>query len=146
MHFGKKRSVPMDDNKKYSPYHGCWMVLLALIGVPLLAYAIILAALRYYEPQFYRLNPASAQCLGCLVGSFFHMSCIIGGLLRDAWRAFCFRIREFLENLPCGLPFALQCYWEDMKQDGVLFLPYAMIIGACLYFAIEGGITALSYL
>lgn len=136
----------MDDNKKYSPYHGCWVVFLLLIGVPLALYAVVAAAISFYQPQFARINPASARCIGCLLGSVYHMSCIISGLLRDPWRALCYRVKEFFENLPCGLPFAFRCYWEDMKSDGVLFIPYTAIIGACLYFAIEGAVTALSYL
>lgn len=136
----------MDDNKKYSPYHGCWVVFLLLIGVPLALYAVVAAAISFYQPQFARLNPASARCIGCLLGSVYHLSCIVAGLLRDPWRALRYRVKEFFANLPCGLPFAFQCYWEDMKSDGALFVPYAAIIGTCLYFAIEGGITALSYL
>lgn len=136
----------MDDNHQYSPYHGCWVVLLILIGVPLALYMVIEAAITFYQPQFARINPSSARCIGCLLGSVFHMSCVVCGLLRDPWRAVCYRVKEFFENLSCGLGFALECYWEDMKHDGVLFIIYASIIGVCLYFAIEGGITALSYL
>lgn len=136
----------MDDNKSYSPYHGCWMVFLLLIGVPLALYTVISVAINYYQPQFARINPASARCIGCILGSIYHFSCILGGLLRDPFRALCYRVSEFFSNLPCGLGFACSCYWEDMKSDGALFVPYAAIIGICLYFAIEGGITALSLL
>ena len=136
----------MEDSLKRSPYRGCLVVFAALIAVPLLAWLLIGAALAYYEPQFYHLNPASAQCLGCLVGSFFHMSCVIAGLLREHWRALCYRVKEFFANLSCGLPFALRCYWEDMRQDGILFLPYATIIAVCLYLAIDGGIIVFSLL
>lgn len=136
----------MDSNKKYSPYHGCWVIFLMLICIPLAFYFIISVLINHYQPHFAQVNPASARCLGCLLGSIFHLSCLIGGLLRDPWRAFCYRVKEFFANLSCGLSFALSCYWEDMKTDGALLLPYLAIIGVCLYFAIEGGITALSLL
>ena len=136
----------MDDNKKYSPYHGFPVTLLALIGVPLVFWLVISSAIDFYQPQFARVNPASARCIACILGSIYHFSCILGGLLRDPWHALIYRIKEFFENLPCGLPFALRCYWEDLRQDGALFIIYAAIIGTCLFFAIEGGITALSLL
>ncbi len=136
----------MDSNKKYSPWHGFPFVLLMLIGVPLLMYLVISAAVNYYQPQFARVNPASSRCIACMLGSIYHASCVMGGLLRDPWRVLVYRVKEFFENLPCGLPFALSCYWDDLKNDGCLFLIYAAIIGGCLYLAIEGGITALSML
>ena len=136
----------MDDNKRYSPYHGCLVVFAALIGIPLVAYLIVRVSLDYFEPQFHRLNPKSAQCIGCLVGSFFHFSCIVGGVFREAFRAVCYRVKEFFANLSCGPAFAIQCYFEDMKQDGVLFLPYTAIVITCLYLAIEGGLYVLSRL
>ena len=136
----------MDDNKRYSPYHGCWVVFLLLIGVPLALYAVINTAISFYQPQFARLNPASSRAIGCLLGSVYHLSCIVAGLLRDPWRALCYRVKEFFENLPCGLPFAFRCYWEDMKNDGALFVPYAAIMIACLWLAIDGAVTALSLL
>lgn len=136
----------MDDQKRTSPYRGCWMVLLLLIGVPLLLYGILSIALAYYYPHSMRLNQATARCLGCGLGSLYHMGCIISGLLREPFHAICYRVKEFFANLSCGLPFALRCYWDDMKHDGLLFLPYAAIIGICLYIAIQGAITALSLL
>ena len=136
----------MDDQKRVSPYRGCWIVFLLLIGVPLAFYLIIEAAISFYQPQFARLNPASARAIGCGLGSIFHMSCIVGGILREPWRALCSRVKEFFANLPCGIGFALTCYWEDLKNDGALFIPYMAIIGVCLYFAIDGAIIAISLL
>lgn len=136
----------MDDNKKYSPYHGCLLVFAALILVPVVAWLIFRVSLDAFQPRYARINPESAKCLGCLVGSFFHISCIVGGVFRSAWRAFCYRVKEFFENLPCGLSFALQCYWEDMKQDGVLLLPYAAIVITCLVMAIQSGLYVLARL
>ena len=122
------------------------MILLILICVPLVFWFIISTLLNHYQPHFARVNPDSARCLGCLLGSIFHMSCLLGGLLRNPWRAFRYRIKEFFANLPCGLPFALSCYWEDMKTEGALFVPYMAIIGTCLYLAIDGGLKVLALL
>ena len=136
----------MDDNKSYSPYHGCWVIFLLLIGVPVVFYAVVYAAVYAYEPHFSRLNQVSAQCIGCGLGTVFHLSCIIAGTLRDPFRALCSRVKEFFANLPCGLPFALQCYREDLRQDGALFVPYAIIIGVCMYLTIDGVVAAFALL
>ena len=136
----------MDTNKQYSSRHGAWVIILALIGVPLVVWLVVSTAIDYYQPQFARVNPASARCIACIIGSLYHFSCVLGGLLRDPFRDFVYRVKEFFCNLPCSFAFAIRCYWEDLKEDGPMFIIYSVIIGTCLFFAIEGGITALSLL
>jgi hypothetical protein len=53
-------------------------------------------------------------------------------------------VKEFFENVPVSLGYAFGCYWDDMKQDGVLFIIYAAIIGTCLALAIDGGLETLA--
>lgn len=118
----------MQDHKTYSPYHGVWAVVLMLSIVPIALSWLIGIVLAVYQPQMPALNAASARCVGCGLGTVFHLACIIGGLLRESFRTLCFRISEFFANLACSASFAFQSYWDDMKQDGVVFDIYLLII------------------
>ena len=134
----------MDDNKQYSPYHGCLVVIFFLIAVPLALWGILDGAMAYFRPYDAWINGPGARFIGFGLGSIFHMSCIICGILRQPFRAVCYRVKEFFENLPVSLGYAFECYWDDMKQDGVLFIIYTAIIGACLALAIDGGLETLA--
>ena len=134
----------MDDNKKYSPYHGCLVVLFFLIAVPLGLWAVIDGAMAYYRPEQAWINGPGARLIGFGLGSIFHLSCVVCGILRAPFRAVCYRVKEFFENLSVSVGYAFECYWDDMKQDGVLFILYAGIIGACLALAIDGGLETLA--
>lgn len=134
----------MDDNKQYSPYHGCLVVIFFLIAVPLALWGILDGAMAHFRPYDAWINGPGARFIGFGLGSIFHMSCIICGILRQPFRAVCYRVKEFFENLPVSLGYAFECYWDDLKQDGVLFIIYAAIIGACLALAIDGGLETLA--
>lgn len=136
--------LTMDDNKQYSPYHGCLVVIFFLVAVPLALWGILDGAMAYFRPYDAWINGPGARFIGFGLGSIFHMSCIICGILRQPFRAVCYRVKEFFENLPVSLGYAFECYWDDMKQDGVLFIIYAAIIGACLALAIDGGLETLA--
>ena len=106
----------MDDNKQYSPYHGCLVVIFFLIAVPLALWGILDGAMAYFRPYDAWINGPGARFIGFGLGSIFHMSCIICGILRQPFRAVCYRVKEFFENLPVSLGYAFECYWDDMKR------------------------------
>jgi len=124
----RQKVIILQDHKTYSPYHGVWAVVLMLSIVPIALTWVIGLVLAVYQPHMSALNTASARFVGCGLGSIFHLACIIGGLLRDSFHTLCFRISEFFANLACSVSFAFQSYWDDMKQDGVVFDIYLLII------------------
>ena len=126
---------------------GFWVILLFLLGVPFLFWLLVASLIHYYQPQFARLNPASARFIGLGLGSLYHGCCILAGLLKQPWHALVDRVKEFFANLLCSPSFAFSCYWEDLKDDGgPIFLIYAIIIGGCLYLSIDGCISFLTHL
>lgn len=118
----------MQDYKGYSPYHGVWVVALLLCAVPAVFALVIWLALSTYQPQYETMNGPTALCIGFGLGSVFHLSCIVVGMLRKPFRAVAFRVSEFFQNLACSPGFAFREYWEDVKQDGVAFDIYLLII------------------
>lgn len=136
----------MEESKQKSPYHGFWVIVLAMVIVPLVLWGTVYGLLCYYRPHQMRFNVPGAQFLGFGMGSLFHMSCVIGGLLRDSYRAVVYRVREFFENLVCSPLFALRCYWEDVKADGLVFTICIIIIGTCLGLTLDGLIRTLALL
>ena len=136
----------MQDNKTYSPYHGALIVIIALIAVPVGLRLLFWVALDYYKTNFPALNDLTANFLGGFLGLLFHLSCMIGGLMRGSFRVVVYRVKEFFANLPCSLGFALRCYWEDLQTDGALFIIYMLIIGGNLYFTVDALLTILPQL
>lgn len=136
----------MQDNKQYSPYHGMLPTALLLIAVPVVFVLLLEVMLATFSPRLTYVNAPSARFVGCAMGLLFHLSCIIGGLLRPSFRAFTFRISEFFQNLRCSLGFALRCYWDDIKQDGVTFDVYLAIILANIGYGLYNLYIALELL
>lgn len=126
----------MDSNKKYSPYHGVWAIVLCMIAVPAAFTLIIDSTLKLLQPQYIVVNTPSARFVGCGLGFLFHLILILSSVLREPFEALKFRIREFRENMACSFSFALRCYWDDMKQDGVVFDIYLFIILANLAYSL----------
>lgn len=122
----------MQSNKHYSPYHGVWVTVLVLIGVPVILSLVVWSALQFAQPAYEHLNMPTALCVGFGMGFLYHMSCVITGLLREPFRATAFRISEFFQNLACSPGFAIREYWEDVKSDGIVFIIYLSIILGCL--------------
>lgn len=126
-----------DENKVQSPYRGFWVILLCLIGVPLATYFTVQGAVDMWSPFSARVNALTGRALGFGVGSLFHLTCLIGGLLKEPFRAVLYRLGEFKENLRVSVGFAFACYWDDMKSDGVVLLICLVIIGACAWLSLD---------
>lgn len=135
-----------EEYKKKSPYHGFLLLCLLLIIVPLALYGVLRWAINVSMPVNRALNNATAQAIGFGLGSVFHLSCIVAGAFEDAIRAVKDRIGEFFANLTVSPLFALQCYWDDMKNDGVVMLISALIMIACAAVSADGVRTCLRLL
>lgn len=126
----------MNSNKKYSPYHGIWVVILCMIAVPAVLTLIIDRTLAIVQPGYIRVNTPSARFVGCGLGFLFHLILIVGGALREPYETLKFRIQEFRENLAGSLSFALQCYWDDLRQYGMVFELCLLVILANLAYSL----------
>lgn len=135
-----------NEYKQQSPYRGMWVVLLLLIVPPIVFYALVSGVMEKYSHYSDALDSASARAFGCGVGTLFHLSCIISGVLTPGWRALKYRIGEFFENLVGGLGFALSSYWDDMRTDGVTFIIYMPIIVVNAVIAVDGILDAIALL
>ena len=120
----------MTGNDKYhSPYRGFWIIMLLLILIPFGLYKLMCALFEEYSNFGPQLNEASARCLGCGMGSLFHLSFLISGVFTSSWRDVKYRVSEFFENLVVGVGYAFKTYWEDIREDGINFdLAFSVMI------------------
>lgn len=131
----------MQNGRREAPYRGLWALCLLLVAVPLGCYGIMYLAIGAYQTHLpSAMNRAGAQLLGFGIGSVFHLSCMVAGMFRKATAAVRKRVGEFFANLTVSVGFACRCYWDDIKEDGAEMVIYLLIIGACLWLALDGGI------
>lgn len=133
-----------NDNKHQSPYRGFWVVLLALILVPLVLFLIVKGALGNFSQFSPAMDLLTAKVIGLGCGSLFHLICIIGGVFTPSWRAVKYRIGEFFENLTVGVGYAFTTYLEDMREDGVTLLIYLLPVAINLAIVVDSLIDAVA--
>ena len=127
------------DGKNESPYRGIWVILLLLAVVPVVLYLVLLGPLMTWQTRFSReLNEASARVFGFGLGTVFHLSCLIGGSFRLAIQAVKKRVIDFFENVRVSLGFALECYWDDMRNDGVALILMLIPVAVCFAVFCDG--------
>ncbi len=120
----------MNPEKTKSPYYGVFSSSIFLIGFTALMIFIFdlifhkLAGLQGLERRY------SALCFGSLVGDMFYISCCIAGLLKGKFKVVVNRIKEFKENLAISFKFAIKYYWENIKEEGIAFWIYFIVIFA----------------
>ncbi len=128
----------LDDSKYKSPYYGLWLVLLVMIGIPFLFYGILYGLFDDFQNESAAVNEASARALGFSVGTAFHLSFLAGGAFSKHIAAVGRRVVNFFGNLKVSVGFAFQCYFEDIKSDGAVFLIVFAVMAACAYVAYTG--------
>lgn len=119
-------------------YFGFWFECFLLVIVPLAFYIVFLLLFGSFFPARKALNEISARVLGFGLGSVFHASCIVVGVLGPAWEAVRFRFRNFFDNLQYSLKIAVKGYIYDLGSEGVEFWVYVAIICACALVAASG--------
>ena len=136
----------MSESSNKSPYRGTLPTILALCAVPIVLAWLFEKTLLINQPFWAVVNRPSARFVGFGAGFVFQIICIMCGLLRDSFRIVRFRIKEFFENLPCSVGFAFQCYWEDIKSDGIVFDLYLLVILGTLGYSLYNLQVALKML
>lgn len=117
-----RRHKMLDETKYRSPYYGLWVACLIMVVVSLAAYGLIYAVMVKYQTDHPELNEPSARALGFCVGAVFDLMCFACGAFKQHSDAVIKRIFAFFGNLKVGLGFALHCYLEDIKSDGVVLV------------------------
>lgn len=122
--------------KEKSTYYGVWQSCLLLIIVPIAMYFFFNWVFKSFgmpaEERKY-----CALAFGFLIGSLFSLSCALAGLFKGTFTVIKNRISEFFGNLSISFKFACRYYWENIKEYGVVFWIFFIIIGAtigtCVY-------------
>lgn len=114
--------MAIGEHKNKSPYHGVGVTCFFMIAVPVIAYIAMHAALFEWQPEVSaELNEASARAIGFGVGVFFHLGCIIAGVLKDSLKIVVGRVVEFFDNLKFSFKLAWKCYIDQLRDGGVAF-------------------------
>ena len=116
--------------KEKSPYHGVLLSSIILIIVPIAIYLLFNYYITKYQKFEEEFNAYSAVVLGFGVGFIFQFSCVIAGLTKGTLSVVLSRIGELFSNLSISPRFALKCYIADIKENGIVFWIYFIIIGS----------------
>ncbi len=118
------------DFKNYNPYKGLVLSVALLIGIPFVSWFVVYLFMSLWNSQLSALDKSTARSLGLILGSMFHLACIIGGLLDTPFKVLIKRIKEFFELVSLSPALAFRGYWDNIKADGVNFLIFSSIIAA----------------
>ena len=120
---------------------------ICIVGIPLICYLVFRAVIFENQTRFSKVvNEASAMGLGFGVGTVFHITCFFAGVFKDGIAVVLKRMGDFKENVSLSFGFAVKCYFQDMKDDGIEFLIEMALMVACLALALKGIFTALQFL
>ena len=92
------------------------------------------------------LNKYTAQALGFGCGFLFQMCCVLCGLFKQSFKAVTKRVANFFSNLTVSFKFAFTMYFDEIKEDGVVFWFYFYIVVFTAYFSVDGFINVISLL
>ena len=116
--------------KNVSPYKGLIGTCIILILFPTIVCVIFYNAIIHFHNLSEELIRHATIGLGCGVSILFHFSCIIAGLFKTTFSIVVKRILSFFLNLTISFKVALQCYKEDLINEGIAFWPSFIIICA----------------
>ena len=114
--------------KENSPYKGIWWSLFFLIFVPVILYFTIFGAAKAISKMSTIECRYIALMFGFGVGSLFHMTLILSGLIKESFIAVCVRVGHFFQNLKVNAKFAFKYYWFELKDTGCVFWIYLLPI------------------
>ena len=80
----------------------------------------------------------SSLAFGFGVGFLFQFSCVIAGLFKGTLKVVLKRLKEFFSNLSISVKFAYKYYFENIKEEGIVFWIFFTIIGSTLAVTLFG--------
>ena len=130
----------MEENgRKVSPYKGVLLISFLLIIVPIIFYLITrLVIFKFQSSLSNDIKEFSSLALGLGLGFVFHLACIISGLFKGTLKVIFKRIKEFFETLNISFKLAIKSYVDNIKEDGLVFWIYFVIVGTNFGLALYG--------
>lgn len=118
--------------KEKSPYHGVLINCIFLSGVPTFFYLLVRSVIMKYQDFEYDFNNYSSMVIGFGAGFLFQISCVVAGLTKGTFSVVVRRVANLFEDLSVSFRFAIKFYISDIKENGIVFWIYFLLIGSCL--------------
>ena len=120
------------DGKNKSPYYGVWQSVLLLTFAPFIMFIFFKWVLHTYSKMTPDQILYSLLAFGSGVAFIFQFSCVIAGLFKGTLKVVIARLKEFFGNLSISVKFAYKYYFENIKEEGVVFWIFFVIITTTL--------------
>lgn len=111
---------------------------LFLLIVPAVLSSVIYFFFSVYSGYGDEINSYYGQGFGYCLGALFQLSCYMSGVLKRPFSVVVERIKEFFQNLIVSFRFALHCYWDNLKTNGITFWVYLLITVFTILYGAEG--------
>ena len=134
-----------NEGRERSPYHGVWVICTIMIAVPLVLFAIVYYAMRAKGSETIYACLHTSLALGFALGSLVHLSFAIVGLFRGTFSVVINRWADFFANAKISFKCAVGWHWQSIKQDGIVFWLYLIIIVATAVVAVNSTFNVLEY-
>lgn len=115
-----------EENK--GPYHGVIVCCLILILGPILLTLFLKHFINIWEHKPSEINHLTAIVLGYGVGCLMDISYILLGFMNKPFQAVKIRIKELIEDLKISKKLALKGYIFNIKEEGIVFWIYLIIM------------------
>ena len=122
------------------PYYGVLQTCLILIIIPLIFILIIYGVFSYFKSLSEEAICYSTLTFGGTCGVLFHMIAIISGLFKGTFKVVINRISTFFQNVVLDIRLAFKIYFEDIKNEGIVFWIYLIIILSMIGLTIYGAV------
>ena len=126
--------------KEKSPYHGVLLSSLLLISVPVLLFLLFKYVIMKYQDFEKDFNTYSAMVIGFGVGFIFQFSCVFAGLTKGTLSVVVRRVANLFDDLSISVKYAFKCYLADIKENGIVFWIYFIIVTSTIAASIIGTI------
>ena len=125
----------MEENgTKYSPYRGVFLTSFFLIIAPL----FFCFTIDIFMGNDTTIENLTIFVFGFAMGILFDLGCIIAGLMKGTFDVVKERVKTFFEDLIISIRFALESYFNDIKENGIVFWIYLSIMVATVWLFILG--------
>jgi hypothetical protein len=112
---------------------------LLLVGFPLFWFGFFKKIFMVYETHGSDgLDYYTAMFLGFGIGFLFQMICVLKGILKESHFVYVMRKRMLKANLKISFKFALKIYFTDIKENGIGYAIYMVIILGTLFTTLFG--------
>ena len=120
------------EGKNKSPYYGVWQSALLMIVAPVAMYFFFKIPFVTYSKMSKEEIHCCSLAFGCGVAFLFQFSCVQAGLFKGTLKVVINRLKEFFGNLSISVKFAYKYYFENIKEEGVVFWIFFVIITTTL--------------